>query len=314
MSNSRSKRVAASEPPTEELLNAIRTASPSARSSKLLSPAAIIGCVGKIVEGYTSDEVWDGVKYLVDGGDMEAKTVYQDGERILYRLTKQGQQNRPPRALTDAQRDEKSRAFNQHRGKVPCPHCGGDDTATDTAATTFPVVRLFCFDCQRTFRKSSEAVGARRWLDTDGNMTAVKPNKPLIKGVQVMNYNEMTLKELVAHYNKITTGSKVKTFSSKAVAIRRIKGIEKQAAKAKPKGKARKAAAKKTGPSRFQIIRDLLGRRKSITREELMKATGWDARNVHTAMSILKNPERMSKKNLLVTDYDRKSQTYTRAR
>jgi hypothetical protein len=121
---------------------------------------------------------------------------------------------------------------------------------------------------------------------------------------------KMKLKDLIAHYNDITTGRKVDKLSSKAVAIRRIKGTYEEWAK-KPARKGK--GGKRGGPSRYQLIRDAFAKRKKFTRDELKKLTGWDDRNVHTAMSILKNEERMGPDNVLVTDYDRANKTYTRS-
>jgi hypothetical protein len=69
-----------------------------------------------------------------------------------------------------------------------------------------------------------------------------------------------------------------------------------------PKGK---------GPSKVSIIRELFTKKNSYTKEELMNASGYDVRNIHMAMNILKNPERTKPGKMLFTDYDKKEKTYT---
>ncbi len=72
------------------------------------------------------------------------------------------------------------------------------------------------------------------------------------------------------------------------------------------------ARGKPVKVTKFQRIRDFFAKNKSGTIEELMKASGFDERNVKTAMSILRNPNR-TKNNLLVTTYDREKRTFTRS-
>lgn len=76
--------------------------------------------------------------------------------------------------------------------------------------------------------------------------------------------------------------------------------------------KTKKVAGEGTGktPSKVSLIRELFKTRLAADRKELMKLTGYDSRNIHVAMSILKNPDRTQK--TLVTTYDRKTQIYTK--
>ena len=92
----------------------------------------------------------------------------------------------------------------------------------------------------------------------------------------------------------MTEGKKIKKFESKAKAISRIK-------KLLPDKKERKA-------SKMSIIREMFQDQASWTREEIMRRTGFDAKNAHAAMNVLKNPNRT--KNPLTFIYDRESQTY----
>lgn len=124
--------------------------------------------------------------------------------------------------------------------------------------------------------------------------------------------HELTIGELTDLYNQHAP-SKIKKFSDKATAVRRTAALLKEEGvkfpkpkRQNPKGQAKK---KNGAPSRMSLIRDLFSRKKKASRQEIMDATGWDERNAHTAMSILKNPERT--KEPLVTEYDRKTKTYT---
>ncbi len=71
-----------------------------------------------------------------------------------------------------------------------------------------------------------------------------------------------------------------------------------------------KATRKPTGETKFGKLRAALTARKESTAEELMKATGFDARNLKTAISILRNPKRS--KNILDTTFDRERKVYVR--
>ena len=73
------------------------------------------------------------------------------------------------------------------------------------------------------------------------------------------------------------------------------------------KGKKAKAVSKKI--SKFQKVRKMFGEKNSWTVDEIVKRSGFDERNARTCISILKNPERT--KNLLMTEYDRETRTYT---
>jgi len=109
-----------------------------------------------------------------------------------------------------------------------------------------------------------------------------------------MDLEKKTIKELTELYNSMTNGKKIKKFESKAKAIVRLK-------KLLPERKDRKV-------SKMSIIREMFQDRVSWTREEIMSLTGFDSKNTHAAMNVLKNPNRT--KDLLNFTYDRKSQTY----
>ena len=104
----------------------------------------------------------------------------------------------------------------------------------------------------------------------------------------------MTIKELTELYNSKTNGKKIKKFETKAKAIERIK-------KLLPKNDERKV-------SKMSIIRSMFQEQVSWTRDEIMSRTGFDSRNAHAAMNVLKNAART--KNPLNFTYDRKTQTY----
>lgn len=96
----------------------------------------------------------------------------------------------------------------------------------------------------------------------------------------------MTLKELTDLYN-LKTGKNIKKLPSKAKGIEMISKLQK---------------------SKASMIRDMFAEKPSWTRQEIMEQTGFDSNNAHQMMNIFKNPKRY--KNLLVTKYDRKTQTY----
>lgn len=73
--------------------------------------------------------------------------------------------------------------------------------------------------------------------------------------------------------------------------------------------KKSKKASKPKKISKLQKIRDLFSEKKVHTAKELMEESGFDKTNLRTAMSILKNSKRT--KELLRTDYDRKTEAYT---
>jgi hypothetical protein len=110
-----------------------------------------------------------------------------------------------------------------------------------------------------------------------------------------MELKKMTIKELTKLYNSMTEGKKIKKFESKAKAIERV---TKLIGENKPDKK----------PSKMSIIRDMFADKASWTRDEIMRRTGFDAKNAHAAMNVLKNPNRT--KNRLNFTYDRENQTY----
>ena len=109
-----------------------------------------------------------------------------------------------------------------------------------------------------------------------------------------MDLEKMTIKELAVLYNSLTEGKKIKKFESKAKAVARIR-------KLLPKKKDRKM-------SKMSIIRAMFVDKRSWTRQEIMKRTGFDAKNANAAMNVLKNPSRT--KNPLNFTYNKENQTY----
>lgn len=72
--------------------------------------------------------------------------------------------------------------------------------------------------------------------------------------------------------------------------------------------KKSKAKSRKGGISKSQKIRKMFTEKESWTVAELVKRSGFDERNVRTAMSIFKNPKRT--KDPLVTNYDPETKAY----
>jgi hypothetical protein len=173
--------------------------------------------------------------------------------------------------------------------------------------------------------------------------------------------SKKTVEELVDLYNKLSTDEpKVKTFESKATAVRCVEDLLKknlpkeirgklpnqmiwcdgekkriplggcEVRQSKPKNKcidkceyrkeeftmAKKQAVKKAAkvskekkPTKFGKLREMFKQRKTWSAKDLMKGSGFDAQNLRTAISILKNKART--KEPIVADYDKDKQTYT---
>ena len=109
-----------------------------------------------------------------------------------------------------------------------------------------------------------------------------------------MDLEKMTIKELTELYNSRTKGRTIKKFESKAKAIARVKKLLAE----NNQGKV----------SRASIIRSMFEDKGSWTRQEIMSRTGFDARNAHAAMNVLKSANRT--KAPLNFSYNRKTQTY----
>ena len=109
-----------------------------------------------------------------------------------------------------------------------------------------------------------------------------------------MDLEKMTIKELTELYNSMAEGKKIKKFESKAKAIARVQ-------KLLPEKKEHKI-------SKVSIIREMFQEQASWTRQEIMRRTGFDAKNAHAAMNVLKNPNRT--KSPLNFTYNRENQNY----
>jgi len=125
---------------------------------------------------------------------------------------------------------------------------------------------------------------------------------------------DMSTDELVALFNT-HSDKKVKRFKDKATAVRRVtkllkdKGIAIPAKAAKAKASAKSKAPKEPRVTKTSKIRELFATKKSATLQEIMDYCGHDRHNTQSMMAILKNPKRT--KDLLVTEYDRETKTYT---
>jgi len=225
-----------------------------------------------------SDKVWDEVRILVALGFLKAEEKNVDGKRFMYSLTEKGNESRvaaPPSEKVTSNRVEK---FVHHKGKVPCPDCDGKNTAARVPTSTFPLIQCYCFDCKKIFPGKSDSLGARIAVaGTRGPHTLEKSGEGDEMGDE-----------------KKANRKKSKEAATKSVPA------------------AKKTAVKEGGPSRYQMIRDFFKTRKTGTREELCKLTGWDEANVHTAMSILRTKKRSKGDKYLNTTWDKESGKYTR--
>lgn len=177
-----------------------------------------------------------------------------------------------------------------------------------------------------------------------------KDEKPSEKQPEAKGYEQLTMKELVDLFNK-RTGKKIYKFTDRETGISRLKtldaevpkpsemihcpgsnqripfgGCEKRQVKPKNKcvvdcayfkgdktkvrGKSGKVRGFKLNPnSKMGKIRSAFIEKKAWSLKDLMKRSNFDKANLMCAMSIFKNPKRT--KELLVTDYDKKTETYT---
>ena len=115
-----------------------------------------------------------------------------------------------------------------------------------------------------------------------------------------MNLTDKSLSELVELYNTLNPKVPVKRFASKESAIKRIDKLVAD--------KAQMQRVRGTG-TKISIVRQMFAVQDTWTREEISEKSGYDWRNTHTAMSILKNPKRT--RDPLPTVYDRATRTYT---
>ena len=73
--------------------------------------------------------------------------------------------------------------------------------------------------------------------------------------------------------------------------------------------KTAKAAPKKNGEGKYARLRALLlSGKKTFAAEEMMQASGFDERNLKTALTILRNPKRT--KDLIITRFDAEKKFY----
>ena len=92
-----------------------------------------------------------------------------------------------------------------------------------------------------------------------------------------MDLEKMTIKELTELYNSMAEGKKIKKFESKAKAIARVKMLL-------PQKKDHKV-------SKMGIIREMFQDQASWTRDEIMRRTGFDAKNAHVATFTIPNSD-----------------------
>jgi len=124
--------------------------------------------------------------------------------------------------------------------------------------------------------------------------------------MKMKKLNERTLKELVEVFNGLvalggTDAKPVKKFASKEAGIRRIETLMAQQEKTLGAEENREAKTKKI--SRCSIIRQMFLEKNTWTRQEIMDRTGFDSKNAHVCMAILRDPRRT--KVILNTVYDK---------
>lgn len=98
------------------------------------------------------------------------------------------------------------------------------------------------------------------------------------------------LKELTAIYNGYSE-TKHKGFGSKKLAAKRIFNTVPEDLLVNPNDGEAKVAKKQKKVTKVSILRECLAKGK-YNKDQLMKETGFDKRNLGTALTILKNPNR----------------------
>ncbi len=117
----------------------------------------------------------------------------------------------------------------------------------------------------------------------------------------------LSVKELATLYNKVT-GESVTKFSDKKSGIRRLMKAFESAGPVEKPAKT-KSKSRRSGPSKFDLLRSGIRRTGSVTMQELITVSGFDRKNVSVGMAILRNPSRT--KDPIMNKYDRKTQTFT---
>jgi len=74
---------------------------------------------------------------------------------------------------------------------------------------------------------------------------------------------------------------------------------------------SKKSSNRSGGPTKTSLLREAFAEKKTWTVDELCEKTGYDSRNLRTALAIMKNETRTAADKLLVTDYDKEKKSYS---
>jgi hypothetical protein len=148
----------------------------------------------------------------------------------------------------------------------------------------------------------------------------MKDLKKVVEEVMEKRVNHLKGKELVSYYNRMVEGLGDKTnakptkkFSTKTAGLKRIRKVLGDVILINYPGwledEKEPELENQRKVSKTQTIRNMFKEKESWSREEIMDRTGFDSKNAHVCMGILKNGDRT--KNPVLTGYDRKTKTYT---
>jgi len=140
----------------------------------------------------------------------------------------------------------------------------------------------------------------------DADRLAALPRKPVLrKTTRVLPQEKDHMSLYQDETPTATTVAEPKEKAMKTVAKKTTKKVA-----VKTTASKKVVATKDKKPSRNSMIRDLFAKKQTVTLAELAKTTGYKPGVVHTAMAILKDERRTKADRLLVTMYDRESQSF----
>lgn len=305
----------------------------AASKTKPSSVSEISNGIMEAVPGTKESEAWVAIKEAIAEGLIEKVDSYIDGaveigprrgERVrrygfdLIRteagdvITKDLKSLVPSRTSKYDESDLRAK-YCFALGKAACKKCGSEDTGSKHESTTFPLVAVRCFACRLLFSTSSKKMGIMVSPVDDrkeDGLTVQRQKKGTthMAAKTKVQLEELTVQELVELYNS-KAEKPVAGFKTKAQGVKAI--LELTGVANGKKEKAPKEEKEKV-PSTMSVIRDHFKSRKTGKLEELCELTGKDAGWIHTAMAILKNPDRCGKQGPVNTTYDRGSKTFTR--
>lgn len=276
----------------------------------------------KAVPGTSESVVWNAIKEAIRLGFIKKIDSYIEGQvehgprrgervkRFGFDLIRTEEGDKVARSVRQSDYDEQARRdkYCYHVGVDTHKVCGKNDTGTKHQSVDAPLVAVWCFTCRMLYSASSKKMGimSQKSGRENGPTVQTELRRDLMMAAKTQKQlEELTLVELVELYNS-KAEKPVASFKNKAAGIKailKLNGIT-------PAKKERKPKSDK--PSAMGLLREHFKSRKTGKLEDLMALTGKEAGWIHTAMAILKNPERCGKAGLVETTYDRATKTFSR--